>query len=283
MMSFASRSSLFATLLIAALSTQAQQPEAAAEAPASAEGSFEASLLTHYVWRGQVINDRPVIQKSLTLASSQGFYVGVWANGDLTDRNRSVEEDEAGNVTGSYNPEFKCTEFDSYAGFEYAPEDAVFGADVSVTHYSVPQPSSQTDEAAAKFWLNLPLVQEKIILNPFFSAAYDFSQADGFYFSAGVEAGDIALDNAGRLLLDLSLSAGYADADYNTWYFEVNKAAWNDLTAATTLNYACRDWLTFKGTLSWSTLLNSDIADGAKTLYWDDQALVAGVGAELTF
>lgn len=79
------------------------------------------------------------------------------------------------------------------------------------------------------------------------------------------------------------MSAGYGDADYNAFYFEYDKGAWNDLTASTTLKFAVNDQLTVKGTLSYSTLLDSDIADAADELYWDDQALVAGLGAELSF
>lgn len=284
MTSLAARTSLFAAILIAALASQAQQPEAAAEEPAAgAEASFEASVLTHYIWRGQVLNDRPVAQEVFTLSSSQGFYAGVWANTDLTDRNRSVEEDEAGNVTKSFNPKFNESEFDPYVGFEYAPEDRFFGADINLTHYSFSEPDGDTDEVGAKVWLNVGLADDKITLSPFASAIYDFSAADGTYYSAGVETEDIALNNAGSLLLDASVSVGYGDAGYNDFYFAYNKAAWNDLTASTTLKYAVNDLLTVKGSLGYTTLLDSDIADAAKELYWDDQALVAGLGAELSF
>jgi uncharacterized protein (TIGR02001 family) len=283
MLSLAIRSGLLPALLLAALAAQAQTPEAPAEEPAAAEASFEASLLTHYVWRGQVLNDRPVAQNSFTLSSSQGFYAGVWANADLTDRNRSVEEDEDGNVTHVFNPDRKCSEFDSYAGYEYAPDDSLFGVDVNVTHYSFTEPDGDTDEAAAKAWLNLPLFGEAVTLSPFVSAVCDFSEADGFYYSAGAEAEAIALNNAESLLLDLSVSAGYGDSDYNAYYFEYDKAGWNDLTASTTLSYQLNDLLTLKGTVSYSILLDSHIADAARTLYWDDEALTAGLGAELTF
>jgi hypothetical protein len=60
---------------------------AAPGAAAAVEVRYEASLLSHYVWRGITLTDDPVFQPAVGIAHDSGVSFELWGNVDLGDDN----------------------------------------------------------------------------------------------------------------------------------------------------------------------------------------------------
>ena len=56
------------------------------------QATLEVALASAYVWRGQVINNDPVIQPQITL-SQYGFSANIWANYDIGQNMTGVKYD----------------------------------------------------------------------------------------------------------------------------------------------------------------------------------------------
>lgn len=171
--------------------------------PASAEKleiSASLDLCTHYVWRGLVINDTPVLQPSLTvsqiIANVGTFSLNLWGNYDLTDAN------------GTKN---RLSEIDYIAS--YAFPNGAFGLEVGIIHYTFPV---TTDEATTEAYIRAAYALEEIPLSFSLAVFYDFDEIEGFYFLGKIES---LITLIPKLSLDLSFSTGYGDNAYVRGYF----------------------------------------------------------------
>jgi hypothetical protein len=171
--------------------------------PAASEKlEISASLdyCTDYVWRGLVINDKPVLQPSLTcsqeITNAGIFSLNFWGNYDLTDAN------------GTKN---RLSEIDYTAS--YALPNGLFGLEVGIIHYTFPV---TTDEATTEAYIRAAYELDVVPLAFSLAVFYDFDEIDGFYLLGKVES---SITPIPKLSLDLSFSTGYGDNAYVRGYF----------------------------------------------------------------
>lgn len=236
---------------------------------AAATGSFSLSPMSGYMWRGQYYSDEAVLQPSITASDDSGFSINVWGNLDLTDNNNAY--DETGALVTERKDEF--TELDltlSYA----LPLEGPIGLTLGFIQYTFPAYSLSTREFYAT-------IVGKTLLNPTLSIYGDIDAAEGLYGNFGLSH-SFAL--AEKLTLGLSASIGYGTEKYNAFYFGVEDDLVNDVNAGATLTYAVTAKFSLAALATFTTLIDSDIEDGALAIGYDDtEAVVGGITATYTF
>lgn len=165
-----------------------------AAAPAlDLEGAAE--LDSAYVWRGMVVNDRPVLEPSLT-ASAGGFSASVWANVDLTADNgaRGV-----------------ASEVDYWAAYTLAARTI----DWTLTAYAYTFPHSSA-ASTQEIWLNATF--KTLPFSPSLSAIRDLGTIRGWYvlLSGSRSLGVARWSRSDGLLL--TLNAGHGNGAYCRGY-----------------------------------------------------------------
>ena len=164
------------------------------------EISASLDYCTDYVWRGLVINDRPVLQPSLTasqeITNAGTFSLNFWGNYDLTDAN------------GTKN---RLSEIDYTAS--YSSSSGPFGLEVGIIHYTFP---ATEDSATTEAYIRTACELEVVPLAFSLAVFYDFDEIEGFYFLGKIES---SITPGPKSRLDLSFSAGYGDYSYVQGYF----------------------------------------------------------------
>ncbi len=162
--------------------------------------SASLDCLTDYVWRGLVINDRPVLQPSFTvsqeIANAGTFSLNFWGNYDLTDAN------------GTKN---RLSEIDYTAS--YSSSSRPFGLEVGIIHYTFP---ATEDSATTEAYIRTAYELEAIPLALSLAVFYDFDEIEGFYFLGKIES---SIMPSPKSSLDLSFSTGYGDQAFIRGYF----------------------------------------------------------------
>ncbi len=212
--------------------------------------TLDGALLTHYVDRGELVVNGPVVQSALTLAGG-GLTFGVWVNLDLDDANDRLLE-----ITE--------TELSLAYGVTLDPLDLEFG----IRQYIFPEEPG-TREVILHAMLMVPL-------NPAIGVYYDFEEIEGVYIDLGCHH---IIDVTPSLALDLRASLGYGDAAANRDAFEFDQDAWRDLNLGATLQYAIdrHSQMSFGGTY-WR-LVDRDLRDAVD----DDGGLVWQVAFQRRF
>lgn len=222
------------------------------------EVALEVDLFSHYVWRGMVLTDDPVIQPGLTL-SAAGFSFNVWGSIDMTDIN------ELGDGT------YRLQELDYTLSYGFSPAEWV-DLEAGVIYYTFPGTGvDPTWEAFAS--VAFPTVP---FLTPSFTAYYDFDEVEGWYLSAALEH-EIELTE--EMALTLGAALGFGDSDYNDAYWGVDKSALNDLSFGAALGYQVNDAFSVGVSAGYMVLVNSDIRDAAD----DKSKFFMGVSAAFEF
>lgn len=240
----------------------------AARPSEAAEAELAVAVNSHYVWRGQVINDEPVLQPSLTVKSPCGLVFNTWANMDLTDSGLERDFSEA-DLTLAYGRDL--------------------GENVSleagIVQY-VLKTEANTREAYVTASFNC-------ILSPTLSIFYDFDEVDDVYARAEVSH---SLDLVEKLTLDLGAAIGFGGKDYNDFYFSAlpeegevgeailaDSAAFNDATVSAGLTYAFSDTLSLAGSVAYMALLDSDIEKGAEENFGEKDVVYGGITLTRSF
>jgi len=244
-----------------------------------AEANLDVYANSKYLWRGQMLNDEPVVQPGLTATASNGLSFNVWGNYNLTDA-RSETTDR------------KFDEVDLTASYAVPIED--LNLEVGIMQYLFPHQGSVQASTAANGStipaLKFPDTREvyvsaglNSILKPTAKVYYDFDQVEGFYGVASISHG-IRLTES--MTTDLTLSLGAADSDYNSYYFGVNEDALNDGDATLSLSYELNKAWSFGGYVQYARLLDGRIREAANTAsgYFNhDDMVVCGVHAKYDF
>lgn len=221
-----------------------------------------ADLFSHYVWRGMVLTDDPVIQPSLTISKETAagtFGINVWGSVDMTDIN------ELG------NQDYRLQELDYTLSYAKSLTEWV-DFEAGVIYYTFPgTPFDSTWEAYAT--LSFPAV---CFVTPSITAYYDFDEVDGWYFTAALER-EFAITE--ELSLTLSASLGFADADYNAAYWGVDDSAFNDLNFGAALGYQVTENFSIGISAGYMVLIDSDIRDAAD----DKSKFFMGLSAGFSF
>jgi hypothetical protein len=224
--------------------------------------SADLSILSAYVWRGQVLNDEAVIQPAATITKG-GFALNTWGNFNLTDE-----------ATG--DAEF--SEVDLTLSYSRAVGPVTIGA--GLIEYLFPNqtlmeegyPGTREGYLSATF-SSLPVV-------PALAVYYDFGEADSFYALASLA---YSAKLGETLSLGLNASLGYGAADYNAFYFGVDEAALNDANFGISLAVTPSASLTVTPAYQYTMLVDSDIEDAAAGLYKDKDQSIFSLKATYTF
>jgi hypothetical protein len=231
--------------------------------------SFDATLdlYSAYVWRGFVVNDRPVYQPAASISYSTGDYgtlsFGAWANCDMTDRN--------GRTTGG-----GLNEVDYTASYSIDVSD--FTLEAGHIWYTFPKVSGQDGTTTMEVYGSVAYNND--IVTPSLALYYDYDEVDGFYALAGLSR-EFALTD--QLALGLESTLGWGDDDY-MGYFGVTGSGLMDLNAGVYLSYALTDNLSVGAKVVWTSLIDGDARDKdayrasgswAKDLVWGGINLAA--------
>ena len=202
-----------------------------------------------YVWRGQKLTDGWVWQPGFS-ATYEGFTAGIWGNLDLSNANDEKHE---------------FTEIDYYADYSFDLTDGI-GFSIGYIYYEFPSAGGDTQEIYAGLSFDT-------ILSPTITVYYDFDEVNGTYITGGI---GYSKDEIARLCedtpigLDISLSIGWGDSNYNEAYWSdslgmpVDDSGFNDLTLCIGFPLEIDGW-SFTPSLSYVTLLDSDIRDGLRS------------------
>lgn len=223
--------------------------------------ALDATFLSAYVWRGQVLNDERVFQPAATITKG-AFSLSTWGNYNLTDR-----------VTGESGD---FSEIDVTASFTC--KAGPVGATAGVIEYVFPNQTAAGAAVQGTRELFLTLSFPDWVVVPSVSVYRDVDEVDGTYAVAGLSWTAAMGD---KVALTLSGSIGYGDKDYNGTYFGVEESALNDANVCASLAWKVSDSLTVAPCVQYTTLPDSDVKDGAGGLYRDKSAVVGGVKVSL--
>lgn len=265
-----------------AVGTLAAEPTEIATQPGAAgpEVSVDLGLYSAYVWRGQVINDEPVLQPQLNL-ELDGFSLHAWGNLDLTD---NVNEDAPSfsevDLTAAYTRRFGPAELTaSYT--HYLLVDQTVETDIETIVDGEPEVTTVSEDAPSTAEVCLEASLPDLPVVPTLCLVRDVKEADGFYGSIGVAYSAELLKEA--LSLDLSASLGAGDADYNAYYFGVDAAALNDATATVSLTWTASDSFSMTPGVQYAVLVDDAIRAGADDAYGHKDAVVGSLSLTYAF
>jgi hypothetical protein len=258
---------MMALILVAGVTgVLAQEAAPAAAAPAAvvpAEESPDTGLsvsatldvYSAYVWRGAVVNDRPVWQPAATVSYATGDYGtfsgNVWGNFDMTDRRGH-------------------TKFAGINEIDYTLSYAIDVGPVSLSAghiwYTFPSVTGSSYGTSTRE-VYLTAQYNNDLVNPFVKAYYDYEYAEGFYVNAGVNK---SIDISDQLSAGFEVSVGMADEDYMSAYFG-SDGGFCDFNAALFASYAITDNISIGPRLAWMSLIDSETRDNV-----DDQEILWG-------
>lgn len=228
----------------------------------AAEGTFDASVLSAYVWRGQTLNDELVLQPGLTVAAENGLSANVWGNFDLTDNLGTGGEFSEIDLTGTYS----------------LPLDGGISADVGVINYLFPQADNAGDLETTEVYLSAAV---DTALSPSVGIYWDVDEAEGLYFNFGLSHVIDVIDDT--MDVELGFGIAFATEDYNTYYFGVEDTALNDGNLSLSTSYALNEAVSLGAQVAFTWLWDSDIEEAAETLYGNEDLFYGGVSASAVF
>jgi uncharacterized protein (TIGR02001 family) len=192
---------------------------AAEEAPAPPEPSVYTSLTlaSAYTWRGQVLDDRAVIQPYFQV-THHGVLLSVWATANLNEKNAATRD---------------FTEVDLTASYTLPIEAAAIALGV-VTYLPVGAEAERYQEAFVTARYPTPWVTPRV------EAYQTFNANHGAYFLAGLSR-DFELTD--KITLSADLSSGYGTSRFNEYCYGVDGNRLNDGGASLSVRYAITDAL----------------------------------------
>lgn len=160
------------------------------------DGSGDLSVQSAYIWRGMVINDKPVFQPSITV-SGGGLSASVWGNVNLTGDN-------------GYKGE--ASEMDYWLAYSFVGKDV----DWTFTNYAYSFPHT-TSLSTQEVWANVTV--KTLPFSPSLSAIRDVNAVKGWYFLlTGSQSLGVLKTQASDGLL-LTLNVGHGTKEYCRGYF----------------------------------------------------------------
>lgn len=244
---------LSATALLAADSAvpaPAAQPETK-PVEESCPVSFAATmdLYSAYVWRGIVLNNKPVMEPGAVVSYDAGdfgtFAAGLWGNMDL-DSSRSTGPDSKS----------KFSEVDYFASWskDFGPMTVEGGY---TFYYFSDLDGCNVDEVYGKLAYNNDFV------TPYVKAYGAFTETKSMYYTLGLTR---SFEITDKLSAGFDAVLGIGDKNYVTYYFPGadDHGALTDATAKIFASYALTDNISIGATLALSALLDSDVSNGAQ-------------------
>lgn len=228
----------------------------------AAEATAEAGVFSKYVWRGQILNEDPMVQLVLDVNAGHGLTFATWAYYDLTDANSTEVRDTKN----------EFTEVDFY--LEYAlPLEGAFGASAGFAEYLYPNGEKSTREVYTT-------LSYEAWLSPSLSLFYDFGTVDGLYAVLEVSH---EFEVSEQVVLTPGLSVGGASNDYNASVYGVDSTVFNDGNAFVTADWSLTETVTLSGLVQYTTQLDSEIRDALEAEDGETDAFFGGVKVSVTF
>lgn len=203
-----------------------------------------ADVFDKYIWRGQNLGNKPVIQPSATIGKA-GYSLNVWGNMPIHDK------DVAGRAW-NFNEVDYTLDYSGTAGMvNYSGGFIVYTFPRPV----IAQPSSpEAHEIYAGVGFDVFLAPEVTIYR-------GTKASDGFYLNAAVSH---SLGLTEDLSLDLGASLAWADNKYNQDYWGTKKQALNDLVLSASIPVTVGG-VDIVPSLSYTTLASSRIRSANAT------------------
>ncbi len=203
-----------------------------------------------YVWRGIPVVRESVLQPGVA-GSAYGFTGSIWANIDMTDFNGTAGE---------------FSEIDYALDYSGSVGDSVVGYSVGVIHYIFPTVGA-TDASTTEIYGGLSF---DVPLSPFIAVYGDVNAIDGAYVQFGVgHSLEMEIDSDYSVGLDLSASFGFGSSGYNSGYFGIDEAKWNDFTIGVGVPFNLK-YVSLTPSFNMSTMISEEIGDtlSERTNYW---------------
>jgi hypothetical protein len=219
---------------------------------------FDLSANGKYVWRGMPYNTEAVLGPDVWI-SWKGFTGTIWGSMDLTD-----VKDEQWTIT------------DIFFLLDYSHSFEKLDLSIGYGHYTFPGYNDlfpTTGEIYGKVGTDFGIFQASL-------AAYlDLIDAKGLYITPELSRA-FTFDN---ITTTLSVSLGFAEKNYNLYYFYTEKSGFIDLTVKLGISYSPKgslgNFMSFNGNLNYSTILDKELAD----VYEDSSYFWWGIGISLFF
>ena len=229
---------------------------------AAADVSVTADVLSAYDWRGQVINDEPVLQPSIDIAAPLGFGFNLWGNMDLTDNYAE-------------NGACKWSEWDFEANWtvpmgEDAPVDVTFAG----VYYVYPQ-----DENADGDYDLYAKVKGNCLLAPSVRAVHSLHHPSDWRLEFGI-GHDFSLLDA--LTLGLGAKVCYAFDDWMERQYGCD-AGFNDVELKANLDFAVTDAWSVGALVGYTSLLDGDVRDAVDEADGHKDYVYGGVTTTYSF
>ncbi len=243
---------ILTTTVLALLAVSIATPILAQAVPSA---YIDLSLMSKYVWRGQVITDDPVLQPAIG-GNWLGFGLDIWGNADLTDYNGNKTELNEVDYTLNYTLSLVLVSLEG-----------------GVIHYSFPN----TDAASTtELYLG---AEVGVILSPSLYLYQDVDQIDGTYAEIGISH---TVGDFDKAKLDLTADLGWGSGGYNEGYFGTDSSGFNNLAIAAELPWKPIPLLTVTPSVAYTTLLG-DSKTTVETVGGKDNAWVFGLLAGVAF
>jgi hypothetical protein len=221
-----------------------------------------ADIFSHYVWRGLILTDDPVLQPSLTL-SACGFSANVWGSIDMTDINEDMGQD------------YHLQELDYTFSYDFSP---VEGLDLGVGTIFYTFPGTEYDSTQEVYGsVALSMVP---YVTPSITVYYDVDEVEGFYV---VGALDSEFGLTEKMTLGLGASLAYGDGDYNEFYYYIDKAGLADLNFSASLGYQVNDTFSVGISAGYMVIVGSDVKDSLEANDMSTNQFFMGVSAAFAF
>lgn len=238
--------SLLVLLMVAAASSSALAIEL--------DASASADIFDKFVWRGQQVGNKAVLQPSATIGKD-GYSLNIWGNMPLN------KNDSSGKPWNFQRLDYTLDYSGSYEQFSYSGGFII---------YDFP---NTIDMTAQEIY---GIVGYDCFLAPSLSIYKGTYGATGFYVKAAIEH---SLELTETLALDLGGSLAWADNQYNKTYFSGAPAGFNDfvLIAALPLDLG---GVPLVPSLSYVTLMDNKVraGHGPKSDNW-----ILGIGSSIEF
>lgn len=202
-----------------------------------------ADFFGKYVWRGQNLNDAPVFQPGVGITYG-GLTGSIWGSLDMTAENDN---------------RYDFTEYDfaiDYSGSLPGVEGVGFS--VGAIYYRFPSvtPSGTTEVYWGFSFDDLPL-------SPSVTVYHDIDEADGTYVSVGVGHSFeriFSLSPQMPVGMEIGASVGWADSNYNEYYWGLDKSKMNDLTVSVAFPFEVSGW-SVAPSINYVTLLSDSLRE----------------------
>ena len=281
-----------------------KKPDESEELEEESDGLFEfgvdADVYSAYVWRNQVVNDRPVAQPCVwaDFVGVDPFYLGlfVWQNYDLTNRRREA-------MRGEWNE----TDFNVHLGAKvWSNDDDTMSLTFEVGHewylYSVKDAWEKEYPSTCEIYVKTEF--ENPFVTPYGAVSRAYRCFDGMHYELGLKRDIELLDEmplGESLTFGVDWNFNFANGKYLDYlygvgrrydaeedYFERgNKDGIGGTTLKFTLTWKICDCFSVGGVLAYTSLLNESIREGYRDSGWygnyKDDLVWGGVQAKLEF